>query len=476
MLVYTPLPEWCSRLEARLRSRLDTLLDQFTAQPGVSIPQATEDRNAMDAAYGFFANPRVSPLAVLDSCQPALQAALQDQPRILALQDTTEFNFSSLAGTSGLGYTAGATVRGLLLHSTLAVSPEGLPLGLLTQQVWTRDPAHKGRARRRRRRGEVDKESYRWRDHAAAARAVVPAGATVIHIADREGDVYDWFAAPRPANAHLLVRVCQAQRVVVHGPDGETGKLSEVVRAQPALGRHSVEVPRADDGPARQAVLTLRLARVQLQPPRNAPGRSQLRAVEAWVIEAVEEQPPAGEKPLCWRLVTTEPVAGLDEAVRALREYVLRWRIERFHYVLKQGCLVEQLQLETAERLANAVAVYSQVAVRLLRLTYRARQEPEAAATEEFTAAEVEVLEECRRKQTRGRGTAVATLAEAVRVLARLGGHLGRKGDGPPGAKVLWRGLRRLRDQVLGFQMARDRHGDPSSTEITDQTTSRIYT
>jgi hypothetical protein len=459
---YAPLDPLTRPLpDVRLHRRLHHLIDQFTAQPNCSIPQATGHRNDRDAAYAFFANTdRVDPAAIVTSCRPETLARLEGCHRVLALQDTTELNFSGLQATDGLGYTAGSSVLGLLLHSTLLVRPDGLPLGLLTQQVWARDPARKGHTQSRRRRAADDKESFRWRDHAQAARAVLPPELTVIHVADREGDIYDWLAAPRPAATHLLIRVAQAHRVVVHGPDGVEGQLAAVVRAQKPLGQLEVEVPRADDRPSRRAVLTLRVAAVRIQPPKNAPRRAQLRGVPAWVIEAVEEHPPAGEKPLCWRLVTTEPITTLEEAIRAVREYVGRWRIERFHYVLKQGCAVEQLQLETAERLANAVAVYSQVSVRLLRLTYLARVAPETPVDQEFTSDEVRVLEGCRQRQEKHAGARVQTIAEAVRVIARLGGHLGRKGDGPPGAKVLWRGLRSLHDRVQGYQMARSRSED----------------
>lgn len=462
MQTYAPLSDLEGLPDARLSSRLQRLLDQFTAQPHCSIPHATNNRNDMDTAYLFFANRRVCPGAILADCLPQTVARLDGCPRVLALQDTSDFNFAPLKETVGLGYTDGSSTRGLLLHSTLAVRPDGLPLGLLTQQLWTRDPALKGHTKDRRKRAADDKESFRWLDHARAARDALPQGVTVIHIADREGDIYDWLAAPRPATAQLLIRVAQAHRVVVHGPDGQRGKLSEVVRAQVPLGTHVLEVPRADDRPARQAVLTLRVAAVQVQPPKHAKQRTQLRPVPAWVIEAFQENPPPGEKALCWRLLSTEAVTTLEEAIRALQEYTVRWRIERFHFVLKQGCAVEQLQLETAERLANAVAVYSQVAVRLLRLTYLARQQPQTPVAAEFTVAEVQVLEGCRQQQEKRPGTRVQTIAEAVRVIARLGGHLGRKGDGPPGAKVLWRGLRSLHDRVLGFQMAQC----PSATNI----------
>lgn len=450
-----PLPD------KRLSRRLDVMLDQFTAQPNCSIPQAAGDRNGMDATYTFFANTdRVNPAAIIAACLPETLKHAKDCQRVLALQDTTELNFSGLKATRGLGYTAGSSVMGLLLHSTLLVRPDGLPLGLLTQQVWARDPAKKGQAVNRRDRAAEDKESYRWRDHARAAREALPADMNVVHVADREGDIYDWLAAPRPASTHLLIRVAQANRIVVHGPDGAEGKLAEVVHARVPLGTYEVEVPRGDGRPSRRAVLTLRVAAVQVQPPKNAKGRAHLPAVSAWVVEAIEENPPQGQKPLCWRLVTTEPITILDEAIRAVKEYVCRWLIERFHYVLKQGCTVEQLQLETAERLANAVAVYSQVAVRLLRLTYLARVEPETPASEEFKPDEIRVLECSRPQRTKGDQWRVRTIQDAVRMVAGMGGHLGRKGDGPPGAKVLWRGLRSLHDRVLGYQAAQSQYKD----------------
>lgn len=463
---YRPMEVITPRLEARLRVRLAVMLEQFSAQPDCSIPQATENRNDMDAAYLFFANEHVSPRAVLACCQPETRQRLEGCPRVLAIQDTSDFNFSSLEETTDLGYTAGSSVRGLLLHSTLAVRPDGLPVGLLTQQIWTRDPADKGLANTRRQRAPGEKESYRWLDHAEAARVATPAGTTVIHVADREGDIFDWLSAQRPANAHLLVRVAQAHRIVVYGPDGQTGKLAFVVRAQTPLGTHTLEVPRADDRPSRQAVLTLRLAAVEVLPPKHAKKRSQLQSVPVCVIEAVEENPPEGQKPLCWRLVTTEAVTTLDEVIGVLQEYVVRWRIERFHFVLKQGCAVEQLQLKTADRLANAMAVFSQVAVQLLRLTYLARLEPQTPVAEEFTAEEITVMGGCREKQEKRPGMQVQTVGEAVRVIGRLGGHLGRKGDGPPGAKVLWRGLRRLRDHVLGFHLSHFHHNNPQDADL----------
>jgi len=456
MQAYVPLSGRALPLpDRRLRNRLDFMVDTFAEQPQRSIPQATGNRNDMDAVYSFFDNQRVCPAGIVCSCLPQTLQRLDGCRRVLAIQDTSDLNYSSLDSTVGLGHTDGPGGTGLKLHSTLAVCPDGLPAGLLTQQIWARDPKTKGRVKQRRQRDASDKESFRWQDHARAARAALPPDLTVIHIADREGDIYDWLAADRPANTHLLVRVAQAHRVVVHGPDGVTGHLAEVVRAAPALGQHTIQLPRTDTQPERPAVLTVRVAPMQVQPPKNAKQRSQLRAVPVWVVEAWEEAAPGSSTAVCWRLVTTEPVQSWEEALRALAEYVLRWRIERFHYTLKSGCQIEGLQLEEADRLANAVAVYSQVAVRILRLTYLLRVQPEGEAKTEFSAEELAVLQGCRQRQSKGKGAgAVRTLAEAVAIVARLGGHLGRKGDGPPGVKVLWRGLQCLHDQILGYRIA----------------------
>jgi Transposase DNA-binding/Transposase Tn5 dimerisation domain len=449
MRTYAPLPKRCGLGDVRLERRVQTMVEQFSDQPNCTIPQATENRNDMDAAYNFFANTRVTHGGVLNSFLPQTQQLIAEQSRILVIQDTTDCNYDSLEDTVGLGYTDGADVRGLMVHSSVALTPEGLPLGLLTQQIWTRDPKDKGRNHSRHRRAMADKESYRWIDHAQAARQVLSPEVQVLHIADRDGDIYDWFVAPRPDNAHLLVRVAQVGRIVVTGPEGQERKLGDVVRSQEPLGTYELTVPRADDRPARVALMAVRVAAVRMVAPRHAKKRKQLPTADVWVIEARELNPPTTET-LCWLLVTTQPITKLEEAIQALREYALRWRIERFHFVLKSGCQVEQLQLETADRLSNAVAVYSQVAVRLLRLTYLARVAPQTPVQEEFTPDEIAVLDHCRQHQEKNQQAQVTTIQEAVRVIARLGGHLGRKGDGPPGAKTLWRGLRRLHDLVIG--------------------------
>lgn len=452
---YVPLPASPAVVtDQRLRDRLHRMVDTFSQKPNASIPQSTANRNDMDAAYHFFDNKRVHPTAIVASCLPQTLETLAGSDRVLAIQDTTDTNHDHLRQTTGLGYTDGANTKGLKVHTTLAVRSDGMPVGILTQQIWTRPFDQKGKAGKRRQRQAEDKESFRWNDHAQAVNSVISPSTTVVHVADREGDIYDWFAAPRPAHAHLLVRVAQFRRLVASQADGTVGHLGDILGRQTPLGTTTIDVPRADERPARQAELTLRVADVRMQPPHHARQRGPLPEVPVWLIEAVEEAAPPGVKAIRWCLVTTEAVSTRVEALRALREYTLRWLIERFHFTLKSGLKVEQLELETADRLGNAIGVYSQAAARILRLTYRARVEGEASPVAEFSAAELQILEGERNRRGKRRCGPITTLREALAALGQLGGHLGRKGDGPPGLKVIWRGLMALHQRLLGFLQA----------------------
>lgn len=170
-------------------------------------------------------------------------------------------------------------------------------------------------------------------------------------------------------------------------------------------------------------------------------------------VLAEEAHPPPGVPPLCWLLLTTMPVPDFATARQYVQWYSARWLIERYHYVLKSGCRVEALQLETAERLERALATYAVVAWRLLWLTYEARRQPQAPCTVVLDAHEWHALA-CTIQRTPTPPMVAPTLAEAVRWIAQLGGFLGRRHDGDPGAKTLWRGLQRLHDIAATWQLA----------------------
>ena len=220
--------------------------------------------------------------------------------------------------------------------------------------------------------------------------------------------------------------------------------LWEAAEKAPALGSKSIVVPRGDDKPERAAKVTLQSALVTIDPPKNRK-KEKLPSVAINTLLVRELAPPDGVEPIEWLLLTTLPVGTLDEASQCITWYSYRWRIERYHYVLKSGCRIEKLQLETKDRLMRALAVYSMVAFRLLWLTYQARQTPDAPCTAVFDDNEWRTLFFAVHK-TKRLPVTPPSLETAVLWVAKLGGFLARKHDGKPGVNVLWRGIRRLFD------------------------------
>lgn len=439
-----------ARLGDRRRThRLAHLLSALAVRPGDSLPAACATPAATKAAYRFLANDAIDTAAILASHIAATTDRLRGEATLLALQDTTTLDFSAHAALADVGPLAHPARTGLLVHSVLAATPEGVPLGLLHQHTWARDPEAVGQRHRRRQRPTHAKESQRWLDAQTATQQAVPAGTQVITVADREADIYELFARERPPGAELLIRATHNRRIVE-----ETRYLWTAVQAVPVGDVVPVAVGRRADRAPREAVLTLRWTPVTVLPPRNRPDRSALAPLPVVAILAEEPVPPAGEPAIRWLLLTTVPVASGEAAVTCVRWYAQRWLVERYHFALKQGCRIETWQLRTAARVARALAVCAIVAWRLVWLTYLARADPDAPCTVALSAAEWQVLYVTLHRTT-DLPPRPPPLGQAVRWIARLGGFLDRTGDGEPGVKVLWRGLRRLEDVTIGWHLAR---------------------
>jgi hypothetical protein len=440
--------------DRRLVARLADVLACLAAKPADSIPQATGDRYRAKATYRFLASDRVTPEALVQSYARATAAALRGLSVVYVIHDSTSLNYSSLKQTAGLGPINDSPFgRGLHLHTSLAVRPDGVVLGLLHQRYWAR-PATKAAVPSPQRPAE-QRESIKWVEGvraAAAAVAALPAGERprLIHVMDREGDATDVFRAVVDGPDGLVLRG-QYDRRVTNAP----GSVGAVLAAAAGLGEYGVAVAARPGRSARAATLVVRSAVVTLDPASRATTAGDTPLTFA-VVEAREAASPAdGAEPLHWRLWTTEPAATLAAARAVVGIYELRPRVEDFHLTLKSGCRVEQLELETAERLQKALAIYSGIAARILGLRDLARREPAASCTAVLSDDEWRVLWALRHGEPPPPTTAPPTLAEAAAWLGRLGGHLGRKCDGPPGVRTLWRGWRDLQLVVLGYRAAR---------------------
>jgi Transposase DNA-binding/Transposase Tn5 dimerisation domain len=435
--------------DIRLDERLVRIVERLSERPEASIPQACGSAAETKAAYRFWDNDAVSPEGIL---QPHRQRTIErssQHPIVLAVQDTTEIDLSSHAATEGLGYLGSPSARGLLVHNVLCVSPDGTPLGLLDQFVWTRLLEERGKRYTRNARATSEKESQRWLDGLTSVQRHLSHHRCVVLVGDRESDLFDLFASPRAQNIRLLVRIRDRRRLV----RGPVKHLGSAVSQSPPRATTILEVPRADDRPSRRARLTLRWTSLTIERPVNHPNRSVPNKARLWFVEAREENPPAGTKPLSWLLATSWPVATRDEAIAVLRWYAYRWRIERFHYVLKSGCGIERHQLATRERTERLLATLSIVAWHILHLAYEARHNPNLPCTRVFSDDQWRVLH-LAVHQREPLPDDPPLMVVAIRDCARLGGYLGRKRDGPPGVKTLWRGWKRLSDLLSGYTLA----------------------
>ena len=442
--------------DARLNRRCQELAVALGQQPGASINQACEDWADTKAAYRFFGNTdKVTPAGICEPHHHRTVARMSQHPLVLAVQDTTFFNYTHHPHTAGLGEIGNKKQqqRGFGLHSTLVVTPAGVPLGRLTQQFFTRpigEPAHTP-AELQRLPIEA-KESYRWLEAFEQTLQVSPAGVEVVTICDREADIYEMFVLAEAKQAGLVIRA-SADRVLA---EKEVRKLWAKVQQQPLAGQLTVQITPNQQRQARQATVSVRFTQVKLKPPWR-PNQKKLPVITLNAILVREENPPAEvDEPIEWLLLTNTPVQSFDDAVRVVGWYGCRWPIEVYHKIIKSGCTVEDCRLETAERLHNYIALMSVVAWRLHWMTYLNRTDPDLPCTVILTATEWQALY-MRIHRTTSLPPTPPTVRQAVRWIAQLGGFLGRKQDGEPGITVLWRGWQRLQDMADTWYLVKER-------------------
>ena len=440
--------------DQRLTHRLQLLAKDFMQQPLAYIPQACGNWANSKAAYRFCSNEKISFDAILAShySRTLERLDLSQSSVILCPQDTTTLNYIAHPATQGLGHvgTKPGKSLGMLLHSTLAVSPQGDMFGLLAAHCWSRSKGKKSRRARSRYKTDIrQKETFRWLEsfrHVEQLAQSHPQHLWV-NIEDREGDMYDVLQeATAPGHrAGLLVRARHDRPLL----DQKGKSLFKYMRLLPEAGVYTVRVPRHENQPAREATLSIRFASVSFPAPRNLSGRP---AISLWVVWAQEINPPTGQKPICWCLLTTVPVRTLAQAIERIQWYVKRWIIEEFHRVLKSGCQVEARQLTTRARLQRALAIDMVVAWRVMDLNKAARLQPDAPADQWLSTDEWQALY-CYVHATDQPSEKPPTIGQAVQWIAQLGGFLARKGDGRPGQMTLWRGLQRLKDIVGAWQV-----------------------
>ena len=442
--------------DLRRTQRLVQLAHTLAQNPGATLPEACGSSAMLKAAYRFFDNDDIEPPDIVQSHIEATYGRLHHVPVVLAVQDTTEADWTSLRATEGLGPLGCSACQGLLVHSTLALTPDRVPLGLLAQQVWARDPQDIGKSARRKQLPMTQKESQKWLhslDAVLTARECCPK-THFVSVGDREADVYDVLAAPRCEGVELLIRACRDRCV-----SGPHRYVWASVEAQPMAGEIILQVPRRGAQPAREATLALRYCALTLSPPQQRK-REGLPPVELWVVLVREVEPPAQADAIEWLLLTTVAVTCVEEAIERVQWYSGRWGIEVWHRILKSGCRLEARQFATADRLHRCLSLYSVLAWRIFYATMLARAVPEAPCSVLLEPEEWQALY-CAIHRVAKPPPEPPTLGQAVQWIAQLGGFVGRRRRDRPGAEVLWRGFQHLGDLTTMYCIMRPNAPSP---------------
>jgi len=433
--------------DRRRTKRAVRVAAQMVRHPAASIPEQAGNWAATKGSYRLFSEDDVTFEALSAQHWASTRQAAGEHERVLLIQDTSCLDFSWHHATEGLGPIGDHQGRGFMLHSTLAVSPEedGKVLGLAYQMLFCRQPRPEKETRAERRRRE--RESEIWRTSVREIGSPV-SESQWIHVCDREADDFETFEVCQEVGVDFVIRVAQDRRALIdHDVSEPTAGLLELARSLPACGGQRMWVRHRPRRQARWAKLLVACSPVTVFPPRLSRNKSD--PLHAWVIRVWEIDPPQGEAPIEWVLLTIVPTDNLETAVRIAFWYSLRWLIEEYHKCLKTGCSAEDRQLQAAERLEACLGLLVVVAVRLLQLKQYAKTEPDRPATTCAPQGHVQVLAVYLNRSVEG-----WTIREFWREVARLGGFLARKGDGEPGWQTIWRGWQKLDLLTIGTGLA----------------------
>jgi hypothetical protein len=460
--------------DKRLRDRLIRIVEDRSKRPDASYLEAAGgDRHAAKGYYYFIDSARdtLHPEAILRTHRERTIERIMAHETVLVVQDTTDLNFSTRHHTEGLGLIGtnqtGAESLGLKLHSSLALTTDGMPLGVLRSVCYS--PERKGKAGKQSvGRPIEDKKSFRWlegyRDCVEVAKKTPKT--RLLTVMDREGDIFELFvdAEPTRKRVGLLVRAKHNRRL-----EGRQRKLFEELKTSPQTAQIDVVIPRQrwkkpkrgnpeqKGMPGRRSLLTVRFQQVTVKSTRSDLRSRQ--AITLWGVYAREEDPPPGAKRIEWLLLTTEEVRTPEDAARIVDLYTRRWRIEEWHHVLKSGCKVQEHQNETAERLKRVIAIDAVLAWRIQLMTLLGREVPELPCTVFFDEWEVNVLEAIEEEKGKRGMKPPVRLGDAITLVAKQGGYLARPSDPPPGPQCIWKGILHLDDLATGYRLAAIRAG-----------------
>jgi len=423
--------------DKRRDERFVSIINNVTNNPGSSIPTQNDSWYDAKATYSFYKNESVT----IESLSKAISAfggsKISGIPKLLIAHDFCQISFNKLEQTEGLGYLAHKDGRGIFTYNSIGISTDGTPLSLLYQHSFIRPLVELGKAKNRRETPYEDKESYHWYKGFTTVNELLDEGVQKIHIADREADIFELFFASLQPNSDILLRARYNRKT----EDGNHlwDELSE--ESNPPV--ITIKIPEKKGHKLVDVEVSIRFKKVTIVKPEYCKSPHETIELTAILLQQISPKQDWQEETIDWRLLTSLAIETVADALQCVQWYCYRWLIERFHYVLKSGTKIEELQLKRAEGLQKAIHLYSLAAMLIMQMVYQSRATPDVSCEVILTKEQWIVLYILTHKTTE-KPTLTPTLGEAVKWIGKLGGHLGRKSDGPPGLKVVWRGYQRL--------------------------------
>lgn len=443
----------CDLGDKRRTERLMKVAASVADNPSGSFPEQMKTWGDLKAAYNLFDCEDVTFDRV---AKPHWDRTKQCMPgRYLILGDTTEIDFGIRRDIPDLGPTGNGTGWGFLLHNALMIKADNEEIiGVAGQTIHyrpvkTKHTKKENSSQRLKRKRESDV----W-GKVIDQVGRPPEGSEWIHVLDRGADNFEVYCHLLQQECGWVVRAAKLNRIVLAGKAEQAMPLSAYLKELQLVGSYELNLRARPNQPARSAKLEVRVGTVKMPVPRQkSPWIKKLdpTPITMNVVYVVEVDPPKGQEPICWVLLTSLPVTTFDEAWKIITYYENRWLIEEYHKALKSGCRIEHRQLKTAKRLEAMVALMSVSAFRLLQLKSIARTSPEIPASRVVPIEWLKMLKAARKGLSRVHDL---TVGQFYREVAKLGGFLGRKHDGEPGWITIWRGWEELNTLVRGASIA----------------------
>ena len=429
--------------DKRFSTNIISIAEHLDEHTGVSFSAACGER-LRKCAWRLFSTDE---LDLLSTHQQRTLARCANESIILIAEDTTDICYRQ-PHKQGMGELGGSNfrkVRGLNMHTALAMNTDGQPLGIVHQKIWA-PKADKAGIQRHHFPIE-EKETIKWINTLKTVNELWQPSShqqKIVLIGDREADFFEHYAEPRHDHVNLLVRVQQKGRNVLY--EGSQVKLADLLLQLQPLGEGTVKVWRRQQEPERIANVAYYATTITVPPTYK-----QKQPARQMQLVCVREKSQSADR-IEWILLTDLEVDTLQDAVSVCEYYAFRWTVERFHYVLKSGLSIEQLQIDNYQRLTGALQLYALIAWHLLWLQRLAKAQGDKPATECVEPQLIEVVETVTTRKA-------ITVADFLIATASLGGFIPTKKQPLPGEKTLWQGLRQLHAITKGFLAAKQKYG-----------------